>query len=71
MNATSSISQHFFGFVNGWQIARTADFDGDGYDDIIWQHTSTGSAVAWFMNGAQQKSALPLSGPTTWRIVAF
>lgn len=33
-----------------WRIAGTGDADGDGRQDIYWQHTS-GSVAIWRMNG--------------------
>ena len=35
-----------------WQIKGVGDFDGDGKDDIVWQHTD-GQAAMWLMDGTQ------------------
>jgi hypothetical protein len=32
-------------------FVRTGDFNGDGFDDILWRNTSTGQVVVWFVNG--------------------
>jgi FG-GAP-like repeat len=34
-----------------WQPFGTGDFNGDGFDDILWRNTSTGQVVVWFVNG--------------------
>ena len=34
-----------------WKIAGTADLNGDGKEDIIWQHSTQGLLAAWLMNG--------------------
>ena len=46
---------------NAWEIAGTGDFNGDGKDDILWQHSS-GSAVIGFM------VVTPLPGGVTFYI---
>nr|WP_200873694.1 FG-GAP-like repeat-containing protein [Candidatus Magnetobacterium casensis] len=33
-----------------WQIRYTGDFNGDGNNDILWQHTDTGQAGVWLIN---------------------
>jgi FG-GAP-like repeat len=38
----------------GWRVKATADFDGDGKQDILFQHTS-GDLSIWFMNGTVLK----------------
>lgn len=39
------------GTLAGWQVAGIADVDGDGKADIIFQNTSTGQVLAWFLDG--------------------
>ena len=67
-HGTTIVAQSVLGIVNGWSIAKTADIDGDGKDDIVWQQPD-GTAVVWFMDGAATTGAFTLSGPTTWRIL--
>lgn len=31
----------------GWVVAGTADFNGDGRDDILWRNTQTGNVTDW------------------------
>ncbi|MDP9224862.1 MAG: fibronectin type III domain-containing protein [Actinomycetota bacterium] len=56
-----------------WQIKGVGDIDGDGYDDIIWQHTD-GSLAAWIMRGATVSStrflSIPKVGDPRWQIAA-
>jgi hypothetical protein len=33
-----------------WQIVDTGDFNGDNFDDIVWQ-SSQGEESIWTMNG--------------------
>ena len=56
-----------------WKIAGRNDFNGDGQDDVLWQHRATGSLAVWLMNGTQfvrQVSPTPstVSDPL-WRII--
>jgi FG-GAP-like repeat len=33
-----------------WSIVQTADYNGDGFSDILWED-NTGNLKAWFMQG--------------------
>lgn len=50
--------------------SATQDFDGDGWNDILWRNQSTGASVVWQMNGATivSSSSLELLSSTTWKI---
>lgn len=37
----------------GWSVVATADFDGNGTSDLVWQNDSTRQAVVWYMSGPQ------------------
>jgi hypothetical protein len=43
----------------GWTVAGTGDFNGDGNSDILWRHTVAGKNVVWLMDGT---TILPASG---------
>lgn len=56
---------------NAWRIAGTADFNGDGRPDVIWQDPVTGSSQVWFLSGEVGTTRLgvaTLSGPNAWQI---
>lgn len=56
-----------------WRIAGIGDVDGDGFADIVWQHTAGWLAV-WFMRGSTVLSTRMLDVPqvsdTNWQIAA-
>ncbi len=51
---------------------RKGDLNGDGYPDLLWQHTD-GRLEAWFMNGATQigTSAVVPSTTSGWTVVGL
>ncbi len=55
-----------------WEMAATADFNGDGQDDIVWHNLATGQNVIWFMNGSTLLSvmSLPTVADRGWQIGA-
>jgi hypothetical protein len=58
----------------GWKVAGAGDLDGDGSDDLVWQHIGDGRVAAWFMRGLTRLSGELLSIPRVndqqWRIGA-
>lgn len=58
---------------NIWRIAAVADFNGDGYADIVWQDPVSGASQIWFLGGPQGTTLLEaasFNGPNSWLIVA-
>ncbi len=54
-----------------WRLAGTADINHDGQTDLVWQNSSTGALVAWYMNGTtaiQTVSLAPAAVPAGWEI---
>jgi hypothetical protein len=62
--------------MTGWRLIGTADFDGNGTPDVIWQHVSTFDVALWHMAGpegthVQRFTWLSLGGGMAgWRLVA-
>jgi hypothetical protein len=56
-----------------WRLAGSGDLNGDGYADLVWQHTNGGIAM-WTMQGNIVTSTSMLSIPTVgafgWQIKA-
>jgi hypothetical protein len=62
-----------------WLMARLAgwngktdscDFNSDGKTDIVWQNTSTGKNICWYMNGVARTGSVYLpTQDTAWTIV--
>ena len=56
-----------------WKVVGTADMNGDGKMDLVWQSPSTGELVAWMMNGLASTTITRLNPAATnanWRIRA-
>ncbi|MCW5783579.1 MAG: VCBS repeat-containing protein, partial [Nitrospirales bacterium] len=50
-------------------IAGVGDVNGNGTDDIVWRHASSGAVAVWFMNGATITSTgFPGSVSLNWVI---
>ena len=60
--------------VTGWRLVCTADFNGDGTPDLVWQNDATRQVVVWYMGGTPattilSSASLATSGVTGWRLV--
>lgn len=53
-----------------WQFRQSVDFNGDGSDDILWQHATSGQVVVWLMNGATMTAGAIVGTVTDARQVA-
>jgi len=60
-----------------WTIAATADVNGDGHPDLLWENTRTGQLVFWLMGGANGTSVQDYGAPfatvsdTHWHVVSL
>lgn len=60
--------------TNPWRIVGTADFNGDGHPDIMWQDPVSGSTQIWYMGGSQGNtflSAVNVTQANSWHVVAM
>jgi hypothetical protein len=60
--------------LNTWRIAGTADFNADGFADVVWQDPATGATQIWYLGGAQGnelQSAVTLANSNTWKLAAI
>ena len=55
-----------------WQVRGTADFSGDGQNDLLWHHQGTGELYLWTMNGTTQTEGSYLGSgrvhDTQWQV---
>jgi hypothetical protein len=53
---------------SSWHLAGTADMNGDGKSDILWQN-SDGQVALWEMNGTSIASAVSFGNPgAAWQL---
>ena len=38
---------------SNWSIVGQRDFNGDGYTDLLWRDSTTGTVAIWFIQGFQ------------------
>jgi hypothetical protein len=57
-----------------WSVKTIGDFDGNGTEDLVWQHATTGQMAVWYMNGTNRSSGAattPNVPPDPgWRLVS-
>ena len=54
-----------------WEIATTADIDGDGRDNVLWRNKATGQNGVWDLEGSAVKgsSFLESLNKLDWQLV--
>jgi len=56
-----------------WHLVATADFDGNGRADLLWQNVTTGQLVVWIMDGAVRVGSATIGAAApdaTWQVQA-
>jgi uncharacterized protein YkwD len=67
-SANPQLGQDFNYFLRindpNWQIKGSADFNNDGFSDLVWRHQATGQNLVWFLKNTQFASnpATPKAG---------
>jgi hypothetical protein len=61
--------------MTGWTLVGSADFNGDGVRDLIWQNDATRQVTVWYMGGAEGATFqgwtwLSIDGVPGWKVVA-
>ena len=53
-----------------YYVGGTADFNGDGYTDILWRNNTTGAVAIWLMNGTTYTGTvnLPSVAVSQWTV---
>jgi hypothetical protein len=75
MDGTTILNPSTAGLGNvptAWSIVGTGDFNGDGYADILWRNTSTGTVAIWEMDGTailNQSASFVGNVPAYWSVV--
>ena len=44
--------------ATNWRLSATADFDYDGWPDLVWRNVTSQKIVVWTMNGTARKGGL-------------
>lgn len=67
---TDTFNQTVRTITRNIEVAKAADFNGDGQSEIVWQNSIDGSRYMWFMEGTTMMSAhyLTTLPPADWRI---
>jgi hypothetical protein len=57
--------------VHPWHMVAVADFDRDGFSDLLWRDETTGNNAIWLMtNGTMLKTAQIITmGDTNWSVI--
>lgn len=58
-----------------WKIKGSADFNGDGKPDLLWQNDTTGQLALWYLDGTYMFQSGYISpdraGDPNWKVVAI
>lgn len=63
---------YFSGWDTNWEIVGTADFDNDGYTDIVWRNAKNGQNAIIYMESKTDSRVLrdlPSESDVNWEIV--
>lgn len=72
MTGTTHTSSANLGTVSTqWNMATSADFNGDGERDIVWENIATGARSVWLMDGASHTGSIGLGTVSVqWKIAS-
>jgi hypothetical protein len=77
MNGATAATEHNGALVNGtvsnggfnWRLVRSADLNGDGKSDFLWQNWATGANNTWMMNGVGYTGGSTLHTSAEWNVI--
>jgi hypothetical protein len=57
----------------GWKLSAAADFNRDGFSDLVFQHETTNQVSIWYMGGINglvlQTAPIVLAAAANWKVV--
>lgn len=57
--------------ANGWDLAATGDFNGDGTTDVMWKNSGSGATSEWLMSASGGVGGIPgTPNANGWNVVA-
>jgi len=69
MDSGNAVWQGIGNGGSSWALADTGDYNGDGTDDILWQHATTNAVGMFQMDDGHATWVTIGAGGTDWDVV--